>query len=74
LSARTHHRARVAALPRSRTADDPELIDARRDLAAAKLAAYVKRVVAEAPPLTPAQVDELTLLFRPDGAEAGDQR
>ena len=61
-------RGRVASLTRSRPADDPELIDARRDLAAAKLDAYVKRVLAEAPPLTDAQRDRIAALLRPTKA------
>lgn len=52
-------RGRVAALSRSRTADDPELIDARRDLAEAKITAAIERVVADAPPLTIEQRDRL---------------
>lgn len=63
MSATLHHRARVAALSRSRTADDPEFTDARRDLAAENLAAYIARIVADAPPLTPAQRDRLALLL-----------
>jgi biotin operon repressor len=51
----TADRARVAALTRSRSADDPVLLNARRDLAAARLEDYITRTVAAAPPLTPAQ-------------------
>ena len=61
-------RGRVASLSRSRPATDPDLIDARRDLAAAKLDAYVKKVVAEAPPLTGAQRDRIAALLRPTKA------
>ncbi|MCR4488491.1 hypothetical protein NUV33_05245 [Micrococcus luteus] len=61
-------RGRVASLTRSRPADDPQLIEARRDLAAAKLDAYVKRVLAEAPPLTDAQRDRIAALLRPTKA------
>ncbi len=71
----THHRARVAALSRDRAPDDPELLAARRALAASReaergeiaarrLAAYIERTVASAPPLTVAQIDELSMLFR----------
>jgi len=49
----TTYRGRVAALSRSRAADDPELLDARAELRAARLEEYVERVLAEAPPLTP---------------------
>ncbi|MDP9692712.1 UNVERIFIED_ORG: hypothetical protein J2X79_000241 [Arthrobacter globiformis] len=44
--------------------------DARRDLAAAKLAQYVERVVAEAPPLTDEQVNRIARLLRPATGEA----
>lgn len=37
---------------------------ARRNLAAAKLAAYVQRVVDEAPPLTAEQMDRITALLQ----------
>ena len=60
-------RGRVASLTRSRPADDPELIEARANLAAEKLAEYVARVVAEAPPLTDAQRDRIAALLRPAG-------
>lgn len=39
----------------------------RRDLAEAKIAAYVERTLAAAPPLTPAQVNRLTGLLRTGG-------
>ncbi|WP_144819488.1 hypothetical protein [Micrococcus luteus] len=61
-------RGRVASLSRSRPATDPDLINARRDLAAAKLDAYIKKVVAEAPPLTDAQRDRIAALLRPTKA------
>ena len=61
-------RGRVASLSRSRSADDPDLIEARRALAAEKLAAYVSKTVAEAPPLTPAQRDRIASLLRPTKA------
>ena len=60
----TQERARVAALTRSRTVDDPDLVGARRDLAAARLADYIRKTVDAAPPLTQQQRDELTLLLR----------
>ncbi len=63
----THHRARVASLTRSRTPDDPDLIEARRDLKAERLADYITRTVDAAPPLTPAQRDRLALQLRGDG-------
>lgn len=60
----TAERARVASLTRSRTPDDPDLVDARRNLKAARLEAYIEKVVAEAPPLTAAQRDRLAVLLR----------
>lgn len=65
-----HHRARVAALSRDRSPDDPQLLDARRDLRAERLAQAIERTVAEAPPLTDAQRDRLTSLL----AGGGDAR
>lgn len=58
-----HHRARIAALSRSRASDDPELLEARRDLRAERLAAYITRTVDEAPPLTAEQRARLTALL-----------
>jgi len=68
MSTWTSERARVASLTRSRSADDPDLIEARRNLRAERLALYITRVVDSAPPLTPAQRDRLALLLR-----GGDQ-
>lgn len=64
----THERAKVAALTRSRTPDDPELLDARRNLRAERLAEHVAKVVAEAPPLTPEQRHRITAILRGGGA------
>lgn len=60
----TAERARVASLSRSRTPDDPDLRNARRDLRAARLEDQIKRVAAELPPFTDEQVDRLTGLLR----------
>ncbi len=51
----TAERARVASLSRSRTPDDPDLIAARRNLRAERLADYIQRTVDAAPPLTAEQ-------------------
>jgi len=64
MSTWTHERAKVASLTRSRKADDPELISARQRLAADRLAEHVAKVVAKAPPLTPAQRDRIAALLR----------
>lgn len=61
-------RAVVAALTRSREADDPDLVDARRNLTTAKLAQYIERTVAAAPPLTDEQCDRLVAILRGAGA------
>ncbi|MEY4081692.1 MAG: hypothetical protein RL430_2122 [Actinomycetota bacterium] len=60
----TAERARVASLSRSRTPDDPALVSARRDLKAARLEDHIRRVVAEAPPLTDEQRDKLAAILR----------
>jgi hypothetical protein len=57
-------RARVGALSRYRPDDDPDLLDARRDLRAARLADYIAKTVDAAPPLSSEQRDRLALLLR----------
>jgi len=47
----THERARVASLSRSRTPDDPELIDARQKLRVERAADYIRKTVDAAPAL-----------------------
>ncbi len=59
-----HERAKVASLTRSRPADDPDLLDARRNLRTERLADYITRTVDAAPPLTADQRDRLALLLR----------
>ena len=61
----TNDRARVAALSRSRTPDDPDLAAARRDLRAARAEDYIRSVVDAAPPLTDEQVRRLSVLLNP---------
>lgn len=57
-----HARSRVGVAARRR---DPAAIEAaRRDLAEAKLAAYIRRVVDDAPDLGPEVRDRLALLLR----------
>lgn len=62
-----HHRGAVAALSRSRRPDDPELIAHRDALRAAMLEVHVERLLATAPPLTPAQRDRLAVLLQNAG-------
>jgi hypothetical protein len=57
-------RGRIAALSRSRSANDPELVEERRALAAAKLEQYIQRVVSAAPPLNEAQKARLAAILR----------
>lgn len=59
--ARAKSRVGVAA----RRGDQQALADARRELAEAKIDAYVKKVVAEAPAFTDEQRARLAALFRP---------
>lgn len=62
-------RARHNVLLRYRPADDPVVIEARRELRAAQLAEHIAKVVAQAPPLTNDQRNRLALLLR-GGASA----
>lgn len=69
-SAVARSRATVAGLTvgvrtGKRQPDDPELIDAYRDLAAAKIGDYIEKVLAEAPPLNDEQRTRLAELLRP---------
>lgn len=56
-------RARHNALKRYRPDDDPAVKAARADLQEAKLAEYIKQVVAQAPPLTTEQRSRLAVLL-----------
>jgi hypothetical protein len=67
--AKTHLRARVAALTRAvrngeRSAGDPTLEECRRELAALRLAEYVEETVRNWPPLTEEQLDHIAGLLR----------
>jgi hypothetical protein len=57
-------RARLAAIKRHHPDRLDLAADAKRNLAAANLEACIKRVVAEAPPLTEDQRSRLALLLR----------
>lgn len=63
-----NERARVASLSRSRAADDPDLVDAYRNLRAERLADYINKVVGGAPPLTDEQRTRLAALLHPGEA------
>jgi len=60
----THYRARIAALSRDRSPDDPEIEAARRDLRAARIEQELQKAVAGWPPLTDEQIDRLAGLLR----------
>ncbi len=62
-------RGRLNAYKRYRPADDPAIIEARRDLKALRAADYVRRLIDEAPPLTASQRDNLAVLLRPSGGD-----
>jgi hypothetical protein len=62
-------RARIAALTRSRPPDDPDLVGARRNLAADRLERHLRDVAAS---LTAAQRDRLAALLA-GGVPAEDQ-
>ena len=66
----TRDRATVASLSRVRPSNDPQLIEARQNLKAAKLEEYVARVVATAPPLTDEQASRIASMLRPYGGDA----
>lgn len=57
-------RAMSNSLQRYHAADDPELIAARRNLAAEQLAEHVERIVSVAPPLTEEQLERVAALLR----------
>nr|WP_242600153.1 hypothetical protein [Dermacoccus nishinomiyaensis] len=59
-------RGRIAATRRHHPETD--LTELKREHAAAKIAAYVEKTVAEAPPLTDEQRDRLATLLRGDAA------
>lgn len=49
----------------TRRADPEAVAAARQNLAAAKLEAYIAKIVAEAPPLDQSQLDAIAVLLRP---------
>ena len=70
MSQTLHYRGRVAALSRSRQADDPDLVDARRQLAAERLADYIARTIEAAPPLTAEDRTRLAAILQGGGRDA----
>lgn len=61
-------RARSRKGVAARTGDADGVIEASRDLAAEKIAAYIERIVSSAPPLTSDQRSRLTALLQGGGA------
>ncbi len=59
-----HERAVLARRTRTHGTSHPAVDEARRDFRAARLAEHVAKVVAQAPPLTPAQRDRIAVLLR----------
>lgn len=70
MSGWTHHRAKVASLSRVRSADDPDLIEARRDLKASRLEDAAREAAESLPPLTDEQARRIAAILYPQGAEA----
>jgi hypothetical protein len=67
----TAERARVASLTRSRAADDPDLVSARRNLKAERLAEHIRNTVDSAPPLSREQRQKLAALLSGGGQLVG---
>ncbi|WP_426734920.1 hypothetical protein [Glutamicibacter sp. 2E12] len=59
--------ARAALGSASRWGNTEQIENARRDLAAAKLAAYAEKIINEAPPLTMEQRARISGMLRPTG-------
>jgi hypothetical protein len=68
----TSERARVGALARcvktgERPPDDPDLIEARRNLCALKLEEHIRLALAATPPMTGEQIEHLIALLNSTG-------
>lgn len=59
------YRAKVAALTRSRPADDPELVEAQAQLRYLRAEEVIRKIVDAAPPLTREQRWKLSVLMKP---------
>lgn len=64
-------RGRLGIESRRHPKDHPQVTDARRALAEAKIADYIERTLAEAPPLTDRQRTALAELLKPVRVTAG---
>jgi hypothetical protein len=58
-----HHKARIAALSRDREPDDPELLEARESYWHASWSDRVRKLVADAPPLSREDLQEIASLL-----------
>jgi hypothetical protein len=56
-------RARIAGLSRDRAAKDPELLDARAQLAVQNIINFVTKILEKAPPISAEQRQRITALF-----------
>jgi len=64
----TTERARVASLSRSRAPNDPDLLEAKRNLKAARLEQKIRETVDSAPRLNESQRVQLALLLNSGAA------
>ena len=67
MSAVNHWKAKVGALSRSRDDADPELIEARLNLKAARLTEHISRNLSSGPALTTTQRRDLAALLTAGG-------
>jgi hypothetical protein len=67
-------RARVAGLSYRRDPNDPELVDARRELELSKLEDHVRRVLDAATPLSAEQRTKLAEILRPVRVRPGARK
>jgi hypothetical protein len=63
MSEAQYYRGQVAGLTAHRPNDTEAILDARRKMKTAKVAAYVEKVLAEAPLLRPEQIDRIVGLM-----------
>jgi hypothetical protein len=73
--AKAHYRGKIGALTRAvnngeRPADDPELTEAKRNLANESLTEYARKLVSKWPPLTDEQIDTVAGILRNTGGAA----
>lgn len=63
-----YERGRVASLTRSRTPDDPELVEARRNLKSARLTLVITKAINSGPALSGPQIGEIAAILLPGDA------